>query len=824
MAYTEEELFVRTVAAEAGGEGLVGQALVARSIINRAGLIQQGYASTGTFLANDSSITGVIYGKNQYQVVRDGSINKNFSDAELASARRAIELAKDSAKLSDTLRTSGVPENKIDNLIAATGFRNGAAFNDPSQQVNVEKFGKHYFNTAGNKFKAPVQAKIKSTTTVESVQPKNDPPETASDPATGSKTDDNNPVPVPDKEIDVDNQFSQLSPKELDSEIESRRKEIDKLNEKSSDLWTQEEQEKYKELSAELNSLFQAKLADEDLNCIVRETAKGFTIKDTPDCEKFFHSVAFNRAKQTYITERDLPNPCGTSEMSKINTALQKFFVTIKGIKKYANLYINGTINRIQNITNLISSTTEIIAAVLKILVNRLRDFLLDQIRKGIEKLIDKLLPTIAKAIKNTFIQTIVDNIFCSFKEIVKNLANLVGDFLFELIGKVVNAPFCAAQQFTNALINNVAAIVDKSVGPILTQINDVLGGVSKIVGNVFQALDYILGFEAFLCAKPNCPEINKFKASPWGGPTKSQIDSFNNFLPPLGGSQTPTAEGIIGSVDNFISDFEIFGSRVGDANPVSSSITSCDTDPFKCGPPTVEIFGGGGSGAIGNVVVDEIGRTIGVDLVYGGSGYTNPPFVSFNDSCEDTFTTGYAEIDDNGTVIDIIMTSTPVSPIQDGRTEFELPSSGNIPTQYGNDYIVCLKGFRILNTGVGYTQNDSIEITPNIPGLVGSVRMTEYGQIFSINLSDPVCGLSGYPEITINSPTGEGAIIQPILSFTRVEDFSSSEDGILKDSIPDLVIDQPLTTLRGRSVLAENISKEEFTRRSIIKVIDCVR
>ena len=156
MSYTEEELFVRTVAAEARGEGLVGQALVARSIINRAGLIQQGYASTGTFLANDSSITGVIYGKGQYQVVSDGSINKNFSDAELASARRAIELAKDSAKLSDTLRTSGVPENQIDNLVASTGFRTGSAFNDPSQQVNVEKFGNHYFNTAGNKFTAPV--------------------------------------------------------------------------------------------------------------------------------------------------------------------------------------------------------------------------------------------------------------------------------------------------------------------------------------------------------------------------------------------------------------------------------------------------------------------------------------------------------------------------------------------------------------------------------------------------------------------------------------------------------------------------------------------
>ena len=65
MAYTEEELFVRTVAAESRGEGQIGQALVARSILNRAGLIQSGTVGKGTFLANDSSITGVIYGKGQ---------------------------------------------------------------------------------------------------------------------------------------------------------------------------------------------------------------------------------------------------------------------------------------------------------------------------------------------------------------------------------------------------------------------------------------------------------------------------------------------------------------------------------------------------------------------------------------------------------------------------------------------------------------------------------------------------------------------------------------------------------------------------------------
>ena len=507
--------------------------------------------------------------------------------------------------------------------------------------------------------------------------------------------------------------------------------------------------------------------------------------------------------------------------MSKINTALQKFFEVVKGIKKYGNLYVNGTINKLQNITALIRNTSQIIGAVLKTLVNRLRDFLLDKIRKGISDLINMLLPTVAKIIKNTIIQAVVDNIFCAFKDIVKNLANMAGDFLFELVGKIVNVPFCAAQQFTNALINNIAAIVDNAVGPILDKINDVLGGVTKIVGSVFQALDFILGFEAFLCAKPNCPEIKKFKASPWGGPSQSQIDDFAGFL------DVPSESEIVEGAINFIDKQSIFKQPLGDAaGKFPSSITDCDVSAFKCGPPSIEIFGGGGVGAVGEAIVDNVGRTIGVDLTNGGAGYTRPPFVSFVDSCEDTFTSGYAVISESGEnkgqVVDIILTTTPPAPPRDGRTEFDGPSDV-VVEQPSNDFVVCLEGFRILDTGVGYTVNDSITITPDIPGLTAAVQMTEFGQIVSIQVGSNVCGLITLPEIEINSPTGEGAIIEPIVSFTPVAEFDETETdidtGVDGDGDPQLQLDGPINTLRGRSVLVE----KGFTRKDLVRVVDCV-
>lgn len=655
---------------------------------------------------------------------------------------------------------------------------------------------------------------------------------------------------------------------------------------------------------------------DELLKSLATQTDKGASLKNTPKEEKGSSSAAFHALIEDSKKERVLPEPCGKSEIGKINIAIHNFMTTIKGIKKYGELYVMGTINRLQNITSLIRETATIIGAVMKTLMNRLRDYLIDKIHRGIQDLIDKLLPQIAKAIKNTIVQVVVDNIFCKFKDIVKNLVNLAIDFLKELVEKIINVPFCAAQQFTNALVNNIAALVDNSVGPILDQINDILGGVGKIVGNVFQALDFILGLESFLCAAPNCPEITKFKASPWAGPSQQQIDSFNNFLAPLGGSQTPTGGSILADATKFIDGIEIFGSKLGDsAGAASQDLESACSElsqASRCGPPKVEIFGGGGIGAIGELVVDNIGKTIGVNLLNRGSGYKNAPFVSFVDTCETSFLSGYATINNRGEVDDIIIRNPVIVPSNDGRTEFDpspycsvnsdcpdnqicingictdsngtcsidsdcpdgyacingycvnvndigngLGMSCSVDTdcpdgyiclegvcvnansigdgdgsgvdgRYGRDYVVCLYGFEVLDTGIGYTVNDSITITPDVPGLIASVQMTEYGQIIAVNLKETICGIPGYPEVEIDSNTGYGAVLRPILSFIRIEEYNERGNGLI-DVNMDSTIQAELssgnregliTTLRGRKLLTDG----ELNRRDVIRIVDCIR
>ena len=152
LSGSEEDLLKRLMIAEAGGEGEMGMALVARSVMNRAGLIQSGKTRAGTFNALSGSITDVIQASGQYQPYAQGKLNRELTPEENARATKALELARNQASMRGNLEAQGKSSAEINNLMGSTGFRNynaGAGI-DPSQQVNETQFGRHTFNTAGN--------------------------------------------------------------------------------------------------------------------------------------------------------------------------------------------------------------------------------------------------------------------------------------------------------------------------------------------------------------------------------------------------------------------------------------------------------------------------------------------------------------------------------------------------------------------------------------------------------------------------------------------------------------------------------------------------
>ena len=177
-----KDLLRRLVLAEAGNQGLVGQALVANSLFNRVALVTGGKgigspdsigggryfgknlplttfytAGENSRRPNRKSIDSTILASGQYEPISNGKIwgvgggkDNALTPNQIADADRAIELAKNRGQLEAMLVKEGVDRANIGNLLDATGFRTGAAFNDSSQNVNNAQFGGHVFNTAGN--------------------------------------------------------------------------------------------------------------------------------------------------------------------------------------------------------------------------------------------------------------------------------------------------------------------------------------------------------------------------------------------------------------------------------------------------------------------------------------------------------------------------------------------------------------------------------------------------------------------------------------------------------------------------------------------------
>jgi len=147
----ERELLLRLMIAEASGQGDVGLALVARSVLNRSALIKAGKITAGEYLSNSSSLTDIINGSGQYQPVREGKLKRTLTESEYAKANSALILALNTDQLKTKLKSEGYNESQIRNLLAVTGFRTPSAGGDSSQNVNTIRHKGHIFNTAGNR-------------------------------------------------------------------------------------------------------------------------------------------------------------------------------------------------------------------------------------------------------------------------------------------------------------------------------------------------------------------------------------------------------------------------------------------------------------------------------------------------------------------------------------------------------------------------------------------------------------------------------------------------------------------------------------------------
>ena len=462
-----------------------------------------------------------------------------------------------------------------------------------------------------------------------------------------------------------------------------------------------------------------------------------------------------------FNTEFQMENStaCGDNEVSKIENALKEFSKKMKEFKKLnsSDVFVNPLYGDIVDIQG-----------ELKLTSNRIQNSMTKLIRRGRSKVIEDTLDKLSKTFKDKVpkpkqgpaggaVNKLSDTIYCNFEKIQDQLGDYLMDSLENMLGQLLDVPICGVENFMSDMFGQINNILDTSLGSMFDQLNSIQGGgialPSKTFTKAIQFADFITGL--LECDQTNCPENTSYSSK--NGIRKATEDDFGNILDKIGFKS---------SVDNFLEGVD----GMIDAEP---SAPDCSTNVLKCGPPRVDFLGGGGQGASGSAIVNVLGQVIGVALDAPGSDYKEPPLLSFFDSCENGYGAGgFVRIKD-GSVSEVVIT--------DGGQDYlpnttETDLDGNvkevIPDPNANydgevSYVTSLDDVVLVNTGFGYEDGDTV----TVEGGAEVELIIEDGLVAGANVINGGFGFTSLPDLIINSDTGAGARLKPVLKFTRVED-----------------------------------------------------
>jgi len=463
-------------------------------------------------------------------------------------------------------------------------------------------------------------------------------------------------------------------------------------------------------------------------------------------------------------------DPCKDNTFARIEAYLNNFF---DKITKAGNAILNLS-NEIDFVVDLIGSS---ITGFINKMLGSLNDKLSEVINEGIDALTKLLIakqfpiPAIIGILTPLIplVQKLIDGIFCAATKVKDGAKDVLTDLITGAVKNVLNAGQCVVEQLIGAFTNNLVNIVDSIVGPLIAPITDILNGFGTNIF-VFNIKDFLLtGINAirkianlFECDdKKLCPASSKYKVDQ--GLLKDMSEEDENSAWNTIFSGTAISQG----ATNLATDFErkygkwnIFGAPASE----TGGIGPCQFGNItECGLPTVNFFGGNGAGAAGEVVLGNIidnvdtedavgsvlkvGSIVGVNMTRPGSGYGRPPIVTFQDSCNKGYGAyGRAIIDQN-----------PSSPTFGQVTSVVITSEGeNYPADL-DELPLYINDIVIENPGQDYEEGDTITI--------GSfeVEITE-GKITNVSVL-PGFAYNGLPDLNIQSISGFGAVLRPIMS-----------------------------------------------------------
>ena len=481
--------------------------------------------------------------------------------------------------------------------------------------------------------------------------------------------------------------------------------------------------------------------------------------------ENLAHLAFLKKVTFTYSK----PSGCRDNMIGQITQILQDFIGFTNGIQKFANVYIDPILNEVVDIGNSIKSVANSIGGIIRLIVNSIRGAITKCIIALFKKFIGLFVPPPQQTIVAETTKTILDKLYCLFEKLLPEIISTITELLGNMVDSVFNAPICAVEQWTAGVLTTVMSSIESSIDTIISGISWLTGGLSSVFSVLNQASSLASKIYSFI----GCDSLKCVAPSQWVstiGPSNVDSDNWSKMVGSI--NVVKGASEGLSSVEGAIADLSLYGQGSNYQscnNSVNNPTTQYELSRNPIGvilanaiPPIIDVYGDG-VGAELIPIIAEDKTLIAVDISSGGIGYTYPPVLTIIDK------SGYGKnakvdsiIDSNGSIVKTII-----------KRSGENYKQGN----YNNANIkICIQELIVTKPGIGYTSGDTITdgVNTYYP-IISPIN----GAIVSIKpLSSPICGFLTTPNITINSTTGIGAEILPIVTLETSISIGSTVSG----------------------------------------------
>ncbi len=248
------------------------------------------------------------------------------------------------------------------------------------------------------------------------------------------------------------------------------------------------------------------------------QSSKGaYAIGATSTVENLYGSA--NKAEETLeakATKEITPgSTCDDNLIGQLTRVLQDFIALSNTLEKTIDTYVDPVLNEVVDMTYQIKKFARRTLGIVKMILNNIRNGLFRKLTTLFSKFLGKLnivnpLSYITTPAAQKGFMKVLSIAYCLFEKLLGELMNFLTNFFDTMLGRVINGPFCAAEQFVQSILAKVMDALEKLLEPILQGLDWLMGGIGSIKGILSQATSLanriisFIGCDGLKCNTPS--------------------------------------------------------------------------------------------------------------------------------------------------------------------------------------------------------------------------------------------------------------------------------------------------------------------------------